>query len=681
MFPMDAPYWVADYLVDPSRNQITYAKSTVVLQPKVVAVLNVLAQSAGQVVSHDELMQKVWPNTYVGSNTLQRCIAELRKVLGDDSRTQAVIKTHSKQGYSLEVKVSLVDCTATSQTRLLVFPRLITFSLIACLCAFIAVVISSKNDVTPRSFNAIKPLTATDEKEYFPDYSPDGKYMVFHRYLGVCDNHIWAKDLSTQQEFRLTQASAVYGKHNWSADGNQLVFVKQKNCSQEQQVKSLCWELHTLDFATSLAESQPTTKLLDCGSRRISDPQWLDDGRILVLEHSDETRILEWQPHTNSLQEFYSNNRETISHFAVSNNNRKIAVFNYAQPNNYTWVLLDDEGEQLTTGAFQSPESLSVYTFVEPKFSHDDKGFFVNTPHGLFDLSFAGEFTRIPVAHSLKLFEPALYENGTKILATQGIVDADVGLLQLDNNTALHVMARSNGYDVGAIFQPNGTAIAFRSQRSGSSQVWLVQDDVVTQLSHFKQGEWVRSLVWSPDGQKLATIANDTIQTIELDGHTRSVRLGFPVNNIYQWIDENHLLIKGFFQEKEQLLVADINSASVAPTTIGDVLFAHMDSDGTLFFVDQNRKAWVKKHAYLQPLQALNNHLNSKRFVAKQGMVYGVNWQHQLWKYDISRDQLAILRPLPDDVWWINDIRNKSLSVTTLVSSRHEIIELSLSNN
>lgn len=51
---------------------------------------------------------------------------------------------------------------------------------------------------TPLALNNLTPLTASDEKEFYSNYSPYGKYMVFHRYLDVCNSHIWAKDLETQ---------------------------------------------------------------------------------------------------------------------------------------------------------------------------------------------------------------------------------------------------------------------------------------------------------------------------------------------------------------------------------------------------------------------------------------------------------------------------------------------------
>jgi len=98
---MHSPFLLNGHLVDPSRNQIILSKKIIDVPPKAIAVLTLLAKNAGQVVSHDELMEKVWPNAVVGPNTLQRSITQLRKALGDNSKQQQLIKTHAKQGYSL----------------------------------------------------------------------------------------------------------------------------------------------------------------------------------------------------------------------------------------------------------------------------------------------------------------------------------------------------------------------------------------------------------------------------------------------------------------------------------------------------------------------------------------------------------------------------------------------------
>ena len=103
---MSLRYRVGDFFVDPSRNQITLNEQPQTIPPKALAVLTYLARNPGKVVSQNELLDNIWPDTVVTPNTLQRSIAQLRKAFGDDRKSQAYIKTHAKQGYSLECEVS-----------------------------------------------------------------------------------------------------------------------------------------------------------------------------------------------------------------------------------------------------------------------------------------------------------------------------------------------------------------------------------------------------------------------------------------------------------------------------------------------------------------------------------------------------------------------------------------------
>ena len=87
---MAVQYWVGDFFVDLSRNQVTQKEQSQTIAPKALAVLTHLAENQGRVVSYDELFAKVWPNTVVTPNTLQRSIAQLRKVLGQDGKQQSL---------------------------------------------------------------------------------------------------------------------------------------------------------------------------------------------------------------------------------------------------------------------------------------------------------------------------------------------------------------------------------------------------------------------------------------------------------------------------------------------------------------------------------------------------------------------------------------------------------------
>jgi DNA-binding winged helix-turn-helix (wHTH) protein/tetratricopeptide (TPR) repeat protein len=77
---------------------------TIRLRPKPFAMLHVLAANAGRIVSKQELMEAVWPNVYVGEDSLFQCIREIRTALGDDERR--LIKMVSGRGYLFEAEVT-----------------------------------------------------------------------------------------------------------------------------------------------------------------------------------------------------------------------------------------------------------------------------------------------------------------------------------------------------------------------------------------------------------------------------------------------------------------------------------------------------------------------------------------------------------------------------------------------
>jgi len=86
------------------------------LPPKAAGVLAVLLERAGQLVSKDELLGAVWPDTHVTESVLTDAISLLRHVLGDDAREPTFIQTLHRRGYRFigEVK-SLEGAEASRQ--------------------------------------------------------------------------------------------------------------------------------------------------------------------------------------------------------------------------------------------------------------------------------------------------------------------------------------------------------------------------------------------------------------------------------------------------------------------------------------------------------------------------------------------------------------------------------------
>ena len=92
---MAKQFWVGEYYVDLSRNQVSLPGETKTLPPKALQVLAYLAKHRGRVISYDELLDAVWSDAIVTPNSLQRSIAQLRKALGENSKAQGIIKTHA----------------------------------------------------------------------------------------------------------------------------------------------------------------------------------------------------------------------------------------------------------------------------------------------------------------------------------------------------------------------------------------------------------------------------------------------------------------------------------------------------------------------------------------------------------------------------------------------------------
>jgi DNA-binding winged helix-turn-helix (wHTH) protein/TolB-like protein/Flp pilus assembly protein TadD len=94
------------HYIEPSLNSVTGPAGAIRLEPKVMQVLVCLAENAGEVVSKERLMRRVWPDAFVGDDVLTRCISELRRVFGDDAKEPRFIQTIPKNGYRLIARVS-----------------------------------------------------------------------------------------------------------------------------------------------------------------------------------------------------------------------------------------------------------------------------------------------------------------------------------------------------------------------------------------------------------------------------------------------------------------------------------------------------------------------------------------------------------------------------------------------
>ena len=98
-------YVFPPFVVDTREGSFRRDSQEIELRAKTFAVLCYLLERPGQLVSKDELLEQVWPGTYVAEGALTVCITELRKALGDDAKNPRFIATVPKRGYRLIAEV------------------------------------------------------------------------------------------------------------------------------------------------------------------------------------------------------------------------------------------------------------------------------------------------------------------------------------------------------------------------------------------------------------------------------------------------------------------------------------------------------------------------------------------------------------------------------------------------
>lgn len=100
-------YNFESFRLDANRKSLWHADTLVPLTPKAIETLLVLVRNPGEVIEKRELMEEVWPDTFVEEATLSQNILTLRKALGSFDDGKQFIVTVPRRGYRFVAPVAL----------------------------------------------------------------------------------------------------------------------------------------------------------------------------------------------------------------------------------------------------------------------------------------------------------------------------------------------------------------------------------------------------------------------------------------------------------------------------------------------------------------------------------------------------------------------------------------------
>jgi len=116
-------YEFGPYRLDASARVLLREGAVVPLTPKALEILAVLVKHRGELVTKEELLKAVWPDTFVEEGSLTQNISILRKALGPDAEGHPYIETMAKRGYRFAAQVRVAEsdpgkpAAATAPTR------------------------------------------------------------------------------------------------------------------------------------------------------------------------------------------------------------------------------------------------------------------------------------------------------------------------------------------------------------------------------------------------------------------------------------------------------------------------------------------------------------------------------------------------------------------------------------
>jgi transcriptional activator of cad operon len=104
--PTTTTLCIGGWCVNPKSGQISRDGETARVEVRTMRLLLCLAEHAGEVVSIDELLDKVWSDVTVAPDSVYQAVTSLRRLLGDDPKQPAYIETVPRLGYRMVAMVS-----------------------------------------------------------------------------------------------------------------------------------------------------------------------------------------------------------------------------------------------------------------------------------------------------------------------------------------------------------------------------------------------------------------------------------------------------------------------------------------------------------------------------------------------------------------------------------------------
>lgn len=467
-------FW--DYEFDSNTGKLLRDGRPVKIQPQPLRVLGILLERPGQIVSRDELRERIWgDSTYVEFDQgLNFCIRQVRRALRENASRPSYIETLPKQGYRWIAPVSSADAAEPEVVPPAPAPEAPVpriphsrsrrrFYLTAA-AAILAVAIASVYSLFRARPARVQYTQITDftDSASVPTLSPDGRMLAFIHGSSkdyLTSDQIWIKLLPTGEAKHLTDDPRMKYSLAFSPDSSRIAYTVLADSK---------WTTYTVPVLGGDAE-----KFLE----NAAGLTWLDAGHLLFSEIRTGLHmgVVTATPARANLRDLYFPPHE-----------RGMAHYAYASPDRQSALVVEMDG----TGGWAPCRLISLRVVgsaatVGPAGPCRSAGW---SPDGwwmYFTAQVSGQShiwrQRFPNGRPEQLtFGPteeegiAVDPDGRSLITSLGIHQSSIGVREGDSERILPSEGEIiTGVNMPALFRPDGRTLYYLLRAAGSESVEL----------------------------------------------------------------------------------------------------------------------------------------------------------------------------------------------------------------
>ena len=501
--------WFGVFELDTTTGELRKGGLLLSLQEQPRQVLTLLLERPGELVTREELRQRLWPaDTFVDfEQGLNAAVKRLRYALGDSGDAAHFIETLPRRGYrwvgpvngdgraDVPVAADLARPAGGVRAKAWMWPAALVVALGAGLALTWLRV--APLDRGPQPEPAPVPLTSLPGLEWEPALSPDGRRLAFC-WDGDGEAGLYVKDVGGNDHVRLARGPAGMHSPAWSPDGRQIAFLRNfdpqhteaheivvvpASGGPEHRLGRTTSEGHGLDWspdgsflavvdkssagepaaiflmATATGERRRLTTPPPSSIEGDREPAFSPDGRSLAFVRNRAAIVGElYVQGLDAAEPRMLASRPNLRDVAWVGNGGSLVFADGRSDLEQLWLVEAGGGQPRRLSGGASAMSVSVARIGQR-------------------LAFEG---RIRDVNVWRAPGPAAQQR-----------------------EAPRPLIRSTRTDWVAEYSPDGTAIAFVSTRSGRLSIWTCAQDGL-ECEEFKAPQRLAAPRWSPDGLRIA---------------------------------------------------------------------------------------------------------------------------------------------------------------------------------